>query len=315
MSSTTLELALRRRNRRSQRAAWEEPPSLVGKAGKATTLAIVVAVVLVPLWTIVITSLSPQSSINRAGGLVVIPEGITFAAYQRIFDNELVTHSLWVSTWTTVVGTALSLVVTILCAYGLSHARSFGHRIILGFLVITMFFNGGLIPFFLVVTALGGYDNLWSLIVPSSISVFNIIVMRSFFANTAQELMDAAKIDGAGHWRTLWSVVLPTSRPVVAVIALFYAVGYWNTWFNALLFLRSNEKWPLQQVLYTYTYQANPMPGTGATNTGQYYGHQEIAPLAIRMAVVVLTLVPILLVYPLIQRHFAKGMLLGAIKG
>jgi putative aldouronate transport system permease protein len=315
MSSITLEQAANRRKRRTERSAWEEPPTPLGQAGKGVTLAFVLAVVLVPLWTIVITSLSPQSSINKAGGLVVIPQGLTFAAYERIFDNELVMHSLWVSIWTTTVGTALSLVVTILCAYGLAHSRSFGHRSILGMLIVTMFFSGGLIPFFLVVTALGGYDRYWSLIVPASISVFNIIVMRGFFANTAQDIMDAAKVDGAGHWRTLWSVVLPMSRPVVAVIALFYGVGYWNTWFNALLFLPANDKWPLQMILYTYTYRANPMPGTGVTSTGQYYGHQEIAPLAIQMAVVVLTLVPILAIYPFIQRHFAKGMLLGAIKG
>jgi multiple sugar transport system permease protein/putative aldouronate transport system permease protein len=315
MSSTVLEKAVSRHKRRSDRAPWEEPPTALGQAGKGTAITLVLAVVLVPLWTIVVTSLSPQSSINKAGGLVVVPDGITFAAYRRIFDNELVMHSLWVSIWTTVVGTILSLVATILCAYGLAYPRSFAHRTILGLLIVTMFFNGGLIPFFLVVSELGGYDQYWSLIVPASISVFNIIVMRGFFANTAQELMDAAKVDGAGHWRTLWSVVLPTSKPVVAVIALFYGVGYWNTWFNALLFLPGNEKWPLQMVLYTYTYRGNPMPNTGMTATGQYYGNQEIAPLAIQMAVVVLTLVPILLVYPFIQRHFAKGMLLGAIKG
>jgi putative aldouronate transport system permease protein len=315
MSAITEQRAVVRRKRRTNREAWEEPPTAAGQAGKGVALAFVLAVVLVPLWTIVVTSLSPQSSINKAGGMVVIPEGITFAAYRRIFDNELVMHSLWVSVWTTAVGTVLSVSATVLCAYGLAHPRSFGHRVILGLLIVTMFFNGGLIPFFLVVSELGGYDQYWSLILPSAISVFNVIVMRGFFANTAQELMDAAKVDGAGHWRTLWSVVLPTSKPVVAVIALFYGVGYWNTWFNALLFLPGNDKWPLQMVLYTYTYRGNPMPNTGMTSTGQYYGHQEIAPLAIQMAVVVLTLVPILVVYPFIQRHFAKGMLIGAIKG
>jgi multiple sugar transport system permease protein/putative aldouronate transport system permease protein len=145
--------------------------------------------------------------------------------------------------------------------------------------------------------------------------VFNILVMRGFFMNSSQDLIDAAKVDGAGHWRTLWSIVLPTSKPVVVVISLFYAVGYWNNFFNALLFLPSNEKWPLQMVIWTYTLQGNAMPGTGVTQTGQYYGHQEIAPLAIQMAVVTLTLVPIIVVYPFVQRHFAKGMLLGAIKG
>jgi multiple sugar transport system permease protein/putative aldouronate transport system permease protein len=312
MTST---IAAPNRRRRSNRPIWEEEPTTIGKAGKTVTLTVVLAVVLVPLYVIVLTSLSPQSSINKAGGLVLVPQGITFAAYQRIFDNQLVTHSLWVSTWITAVGTALSMAVTILCAYGLSRSRSFGHKTVLMLLVITMFFNGGLIPNFLVVSALGGYDAYWSLILPSAVSVFNILVMRGFSANTAQDLMDAATVDGAGHWRTLWSVVLPTSRPVIAVISLFYAVGYWNTFFNALLYLPSNEKWPLQMVLYTYTYQGNAMPGMGTTTTGQYYGHQEIAPLAIQMAVVTLTLIPIVIAYPLLQRHFAKGMLMGAIKG
>jgi multiple sugar transport system permease protein/putative aldouronate transport system permease protein len=139
--------------------------------------------------------------------------------------------------------------------------------------------------------------------------------MRGFFAGTAQDLIDAASIDGAGEWRTLWSVVLPTSRAVTAVIALFYAVGYWNTFFNALLYLPDSEKWPLQVIIYSYTLQGGAMPGTGITNTGQYYGNQQITPLAIQMAVVTLTLIPILLVYPFVQRHFAKGVLLGAIKG
>jgi len=182
-------------------------------------------------------------------------------------------------------------------------------------LVATMFFSGGLIPTFLVVSGLGGYDNYWSMILPTAVSVFNILVMRGFFAGTAQELIDAAALDGAGDWRTLWSVILPTSRAVVAVVGLFYAVGYWNTFFNALLYLPDNQKWPLQMVIYTYTLQGNSMPGTGITNTGQYFGNQQVASLSIQMAVVTLTLIPILLVYPFVQRHFAKGMLLGAIKG
>jgi putative aldouronate transport system permease protein len=145
--------------------------------------------------------------------------------------------------------------------------------------------------------------------------VFNILVLRAFFASTAQELIDAARVDGAGHWRTLWSIVLPTSRPVLAVITLFYGFGYWNAFFNALLYLPDNAKWPLQMVIYTYTLQGNAMPGSGTTGTGQYAGHQQIAALSLQMAVVVLTLVPILLVYPFMQRHFTKGMLIGAIKG
>jgi putative aldouronate transport system permease protein len=182
-------------------------------------------------------------------------------------------------------------------------------------LIVTMFFSGGIIPSFLLVAALGGYGNYWSMVLPGAVSVFNILVLRAFFSSTAQELIDASKIDGAGDWRTLWSVILPTSKAVLAVITLFYAVGYWGSFFNALLYLPDNGQWPLQMVIYTYTLQGNSMPGTGITNTGQYLGHQQIAPLSIQMAVVTLTLIPIILVYPFVQRHFTKGMLLGAIKG
>jgi multiple sugar transport system permease protein/putative aldouronate transport system permease protein len=178
-----------------------------------------------------------------------------------------------------------------------------------------MFFSGGLIPSFLVVTALGGYGRYWTMVLPAAVSVFNIIVLRGFFAGTAPELLDAARIDGAGEWRILWSVIMPTSRAVLAVITLFYAVGYWNSFFNALLYLPDNGQWPLQMVLYTYTLQGSQMPGTGTTGTGQYAGHQVIAQLSLQMAVVTLTLIPILVVYPFVQRHFTKGMLLGAIKG
>jgi putative aldouronate transport system permease protein len=276
---------------------------------------VVLAMILVPLYSIVLTSLSTQESVNLAGGLVMIPHGVTAEAYRQIFGNQLVMHSLLVSFGITVIGTAVSMVISVLCAYGLSRSGSFGHRTILMLLIVTMFFSGGLIPSFLLVAALGGYGNYWSLILPGAVSVFNILVLRSFFSGTAQELTDAAKIDGAGDWRTLWSIILPTSKAVLAVITLFYAVGYWNSFFNALLYLPDNGMWPLQMVIYTYTLQGNAMPGTGITTTGQYLGHQQIAPLSIQMAVVTLTLIPILLVYPFVQRHFTKGMLLGAIKG
>jgi multiple sugar transport system permease protein/putative aldouronate transport system permease protein len=183
-------------------------------------------------------------------------------------------------------------------------------------MLLTMFFNGGVIPLFLVVSALGGYDQYWALIGPSAVSVFNIIVMRSFFANIASDLIDSARIDGASDWKILWRIVLPTSKAVTAVIALFYAVGYWNSWFNILLFLPADSaKWPLQMVMYNYVTQGMSMAGSGITNIGQNLGRQQIAPLSLQMAVVVLTVVPILIIYPFVQRHFTKGVLLGAIKG
>ncbi|MFF4625331.1 carbohydrate ABC transporter permease [Nonomuraea jabiensis] len=296
------------------RPPWEERPTAGGQTAKGGVLFVVLAAVLVPLYSVVLTSLSDQESINLAGGMVLVPHNLTLESYRTIFTNSLIVHSLLVSVVVALAGTAVSMVVTVLCAYGLSRPRSFGHRTILMALVVTMFFGGGMIPTFLVVSALGGYDNYWSLILPGAVSVFNIIVMRGFFVDTAQDLIDAARIDGAGDWRILWSVVIPTSRAVVAVITLFYAVGYWNSFFNALLYLPDNGKWPLQMIIYTYTLQGNFIPGTGVTN-GQHLGHQALAPLSLQMAVVTLTLIPILLAYPFVQRHFVKGMLIGAIKG
>ncbi len=296
------------------RPVWEEKPTAAGQAGKGAVLLLVLAVIVVPLYSVVLTSLSDQASINLAGGMVLVPHRLTAESYRQIFSNQLILHSVLVSVLVTLIGTAVSMFVTILGAYALSRRDSLGHRTILMTLIITMFFGGGIIPTFLVVSALGGYDSYWSLILPGAVSVFNIIVMRGFFMNTAQDLIDAARIDGASEWRILWSVVLPISRAVVAVITLFYAVGYWNSFFNALLYLPDNGKWPLQMIVYTYTLLGSPAPGTGITN-GQLSGNQALAPLSIQMAVVTITLIPILLAYPFVQRHFVKGMLIGAIKG
>jgi putative aldouronate transport system permease protein len=315
MTATLPNLKASIRSERNRRPIWEEKPTVAGNTAKGITLAVVLAVVLVPLYSIVLTSFSTQGSINIAGGMVLVPHGLTIGAYKEIFSNQLVVHSLLVSLGITVVGTAISMAVTILCAYGLSRRGSFGHRTIVLVLVVTLFFSGGIIPTFLLVSDLGGYQQYWALILPSAVSVFNILVLRAFFSNTAQELIDAARVDGADHWRTLWSIVLPTSKAVLAVITLFYAVGYWNSFFNALLFLPDNGKWPLQMVIYTYTLLGNKMPGTGITGTGQYAGHQVLAPLSIQMAVVTLTLLPIIVAYPFVQRHLTKGMLVGAIKG
>lgn len=299
-----------------RRPVWQEQPTAAGQGVKSGTILLILALVLVPIYSVTVTSFSTQKSINIAGGLVLWPHGLTFNAYRLIISGGVVTRALVISLLITAVGTALSMAVTILAAYGLSRAGSFGHRTILMIMLITMFFNGGVIPLFLVVSALGGYDQYWALILPSAVSVFNIIVMRAFFSNTAIEVMESARVDGASDWRILWSIVLPMSRAVTAVIALFYAVGYWNSWFSILLFMPADsQKWPLQMVMYNYVTEGAAMAGSGASNVGQNLGSQQIAPLSLQMAVVVLTLVPIVLVYPFVQKHFTKGVLLGAIKG
>jgi multiple sugar transport system permease protein/putative aldouronate transport system permease protein len=298
------------------RPAWQERPNAATKGAKAGTIIVILLLILLPLYAIVLTSLSSQGAINTAGGMVVWPHGLTLAAYRNVIEGGVVGRALLISFAITIVGTAFSMLVTILAAYGMSRAGSFGHRTILWIMLVTMFFNGGIIPLFLVVSALGGYDQYWALIAPSAVSVFNVIVMRSFFANTAQDLIDSARIDGAGDWRVLWQIVLPTSRAVTAVIALFYAVGYWNSWFNVLLFMPADSvRWPLQMVMYDYVTEGMTMPGSGTTGIGSVLGSQQIAPLSLQMAVVALTVVPVLIAYPFVQKHFTKGVLLGAIKG
>ncbi|WP_411111699.1 carbohydrate ABC transporter permease [Streptomyces sp. c-19] len=305
---------VRRSPAHSSRPTWEEPPTPVGQAAKGLTIGATLAVVLVPLWIIILTSFSTPGAINRAGGLVLWPDGLTAASYVQMLEDSTVLSALIVSLGITVVGTAVSMVVSILCAYGLSRPRSLGHRFVLVLLIVTMFVNGGLIPTFLVVTGLGGYGAWWALILPSAVSVFNILVLRAFYSETSSELIDAARMDGAGDWRILWSIVLPTSRAVTAVIALFYGVGYWNSFFNVMLYMPTDsEKWPLQYVLLTYVNRGNGLPGS--FNGGFGSAATQTAPLSLQMAVVVLTLVPLVLVYPFVQKHLRTGVLTGAIKG
>ncbi|MFF0424973.1 carbohydrate ABC transporter permease [Streptomyces sp. NPDC004520] len=303
-----------RRRTHSARPSWDEPPTTVGQAAKGLTLGGTLAVILVPLWIIVLTSFSTPGAINRAGGLVIWPDGLSTETYRQMLGDPTIITALGVSLGITLVGTALSMVVSILCAYGLSRPRSFGHRFLLMLLIVTMFVSGGLIPGFLVVTGLGGYGQWWALILPSAVSVFNILVLRAFYQETSSELIDAARMDGAGEWRILWSVVLPTSRAVTAVTALFYAVGYWNSFFNVMLYMPTDsQKWPLQYVLLTYVNRANGLPGS--VNSGFGETHAQTAPLSLQMAVVVLTLVPLVIVYPFVQKHLRTGVLTGAIKG
>jgi multiple sugar transport system permease protein/putative aldouronate transport system permease protein len=303
--------------RNPNRPVWEENPTPLGQLGKGLALFLTLAVILFPLWAVVITSFSTQKSINDAGGLVLVPHGLTLDAYQSMLSGGAVTRALVIGLLITVVGTLISIVVSALCAYGLSRRGSFGHRTLLMILIVTMFFSGGLIPTFLVVANLfHGYDQYWALILPTAVSVFNILIMRAFYMSTASELIDAAKIDGAGDFRILWSVVLPTSRSVTAVMALFYGVSYWNNWFNVLLYMPADsQKWPIQYVLYQYVTQGSQIPGVGSNITGAALAKSQIAPLSLQMGMLVLTLIPILLIYPFVQKHFSKGVLLGAIKG
>ncbi|WP_431677858.1 carbohydrate ABC transporter permease [Kitasatospora sp. KL5] len=299
-----------RPSRSDGRPVWEEEAGPVGKGLKGLSLTAICLLILGPLWVVVVTSLSDAETVNDAGGLVVVPGRLTVRAYAEVLSGGAVTRAVLVSTGITAVGTLISMVVSVLAAYGLSRPRSFAHKPILATMMITMFFGAGLIPTYLLVQNLGLMDSYWSLILPGCVSVFNLLVLRSFFMGTAPELIDAARIDGAGEWRILLQVVLPLSRAVVAVISLFYAVGYWSSWFAASLYLNDQNRYPLQNVLNSFVLRHQAPTGMSqAINTGAVPG------LSVQMAVMVIALVPVVCVYPFVQKHFQKGMLIGAVKG
>jgi putative aldouronate transport system permease protein len=298
------------RRRRSHRPVWEEPPTLVGQVLRSTLLGFMVLAVLFPVWSIIVTSLSSRAAIADAGGMVVIPRDFDASAYLTLFTWGGVSRAVWTSTLITVIGTGFSLTLTVLAAYGLSRPGSMGYRPLLFYFLLPFLIYPPLVPRYLVVTGFGLKNSIWALILPSAISVFNFVVIRGFMQGIPQELIDSARMDGAGEFRILTRIVLPLSKAVIAVVGLFYAVGYWNVWFDALLYIDDNNKWPIQRVLQAYLL-AGQAPNNSAANIG------TVMPptLAIKMAVVVVTIAPIALVYPFVQRHFIKGVLIGAVKG
>lgn len=292
-----------------KRAAWEEKPTVAGWALKGLSIAVIMLLILFPLYTIALTSLSSSETVNRVGGLVVWPsDGITFNAYDQMFGNPVVLDALLVSLGVTVFGTLLSVVVSILGAYSLSRPGSFGHKTVLFSVLLMFVIFPGLIPVYLWISALGLRDNYLAIILPMAVSAFNVVVLRAFFMNIPQELFDSARIDGAGEFRILWQIVTPLSKAVIAVVTLFYAVAYWNNWFNAFLYLDDTSKWPLSLVLRTYVVESAPLP--------QASGLESAPPtLAVKMAIVVVAIVPALIIYPFVQKHFKKGVIIGAVKG
>ncbi|SCF75780.1 carbohydrate ABC transporter membrane protein 2, CUT1 family [Streptomyces sp. Ncost-T10-10d] len=290
------------------RPPWMERPTRIGQIAKAVAVVVVVLAVAYPLVGVIGTSFASQTDIIKSSGLVLWPDHPTLDAYRTIFTGGVVTRALIVSVGITVLGTLASLLVTVGMAYGLSRRDVTGSRLILMTALFTMLFNAGIIPNFLLVKGLGLYDTYAALVMPTLVSAFNLVVLRSFFMNLPEELYDAAKVDGAGDFRILVRIVLPLSKAVLAVISLFYAVTYWNAFFNSLLYLNDSDKWPLPMVLRTYVLQGQSL---NAASAGEVLAPQQ----AVQMAVLVIAVVPILCVYPFLQRYFTKGVLTGAIKG
>lgn len=244
--------------------------------------------------------------------MVLVPTTWSLEAYRYIFSTNTVFVGLVTSIGVTAGGTLFSMFLTALMAYGVSRRDLTGRRAIMFMVVFTMLFSGGIIPTFLVVKSMGLIDSYAAMVVPTAINAFNLIIMRNFFQNLPDGLEESAKIDGANDWGILFRIVIPLSLPAIATISLFYAVTYWNTYITAILYLTDAGKWPIQVILRQIVVLSSGLAGdtSGMDDFASRPPEQTV-----KMAVIVVATLPILLVYPFLQKHFAKGALLGSIKG
>ncbi|MEV0168883.1 carbohydrate ABC transporter permease [Nonomuraea fuscirosea] len=275
-------------------------------------LLVVLAIVLLPLIYIVASSLSSPAAVN-AGRVRFWPVEFSLEAYQTILNNAEILQGYYNSLIYAAAGTVISVTLTVAIAYPLSRKSFYGRNVLMTLLIFTMLFSGGLIPTYMVVQDVGLLDTRWALLIPNAIGVWQVIIARTFFANSIpDELYEAAMLDGASGMRTLRSVVLPLSKPLLAVLALMYTVYQWNTYFDALVYLKDPDLFPLQIVLRNILILNTPR--TGAVDLAQQMHQIQLANV-LRYALIVVSSLPVLMMYPFIARHFTKGAMVGAVKG
>lgn len=276
------------------------------------TLCIIIFILVVyPLIYVVSASVSDPFAVLQ-GEMVLFPKGFNLKSYAKIFEYQDVLIGYKNSLVLVLLGTGINFILTFFGAYTLSRKDLYGRTFFTMLFAFTMFFNGGMIPRYLVVKDCGLLDTVWSMIIPGAISMYNMVVMRTFFQNSIPDsLVEAAEIDGASNWQIMFRVVLPLSKSIIAVICLFYGVAHWNQYFQAMLYLTSREKFPLQMVLREILLlsQVQDLVDT------QGFADQVMQGEGIKYSLIIVASVPVLIVYPFIQKHFVKGVMLGAIKG
>jgi putative aldouronate transport system permease protein len=281
---------------------------------------IVVIVTLYPFLNALAISLNDAGDTVR-GGITIYPRVFTLRNYELIFQNPLVYNAYFITIARTVIGTVLSLLLTAMLAYGLAHRNLKGRKFYTILCLITMFFNGGLMPTYFLIRSLGLMNNFWVYIIPSLISVWNMMLMRTYFQGIPEALEESARIDGANYFTVFFRIILPISTPIVATIALFIAVGQWNSWFDAFIYVTKQELKPMQSVLLSIISEARfaesiaqSAAGAGVT-LGDVGRTAQVNVRSITMATMVVTIIPIVIVYPFLQRYFIKGIMIGSLKG
>ena len=265
-----------------------------------------------PVWHVFMGSISDPLMVSATSGLYLKPLGkITFGGYKLVLQNSAIVKSYINTLIYVVAATFIGLVLNILAAFVMSRRDlMFGKQFSM-FVVFTMIFNGGLVPTFIVINKLGLYDTRWAVILPSALTAFNIIIMRTSFQDIAYQLQEAAKIDGANDFQLLWKIILPVSKAIIAVIVLFYGIQHWNSWFQASIYLKSRDLYPLQLILREVVLNSTEN-AIVADADGQ---DVNIYRPLIKYATIVISLVPMMVVYPFVQKYFVSGVMIGAVKG
>lgn len=269
-------------------------------------LAIFALLIIYPFYNALLISLSPEKVVLETPFLI-FPKEITFDAYKEVFKNKLLWSGFSVTMILLIVGTVYQLFFTVITGYALSRNGWFGKNFVMNMILVTMFFGGGLVPYYYLITSLGLYDNILVMIIPGAIDTFNMLLMRNYFASLPKELEESAKIDGANDITVFWKIYLPLSLPMLATIGLFFAVGNWNSWYNGMLFIETAKYKPLQLVL-------REMIVTSSTAI-EDPNAKPIYSQGLQMAAVFFTIIPMMSFYPFLQKYFVKGIVVGAIKG
>lgn len=276
-------------------------------------LTLVLFIILYPLYFVVIASFSDPMAV-LGGKVIWKPVGFSLEAYGMVFRDSQVMTGYRNTIIYTLVGTTVNMVLSICAAYPLSRRQLKGKGIVMGMLVFTMFFSGGLIPTYITISRMGLLNTFAVMILPTAISVYNVMIMRTFFTNSIPyELEEAAHVDGASHIRTLLSIILPLSKPILAVMVLYYAISHWNSYFNALIYLSDQERYPLQLVLRTILIQSQSSEESMINVQGTF--NRMLMSETMKYALIIVASVPVLCLYPFLQKYFVQGIMIGSVKG
>ncbi|UVI33170.1 carbohydrate ABC transporter permease [Paenibacillus spongiae] len=278
-------------------------------------MTVIILVTLYPFWTQVVISLdgSGAKSAAYSSGLVLFPKEISFGSYSLAFQYDALWSGYWNTIVRTVLGVILAVTFTSITAYPLAKKDLPYNRVFTGIILFTMLFGGGLIPTYLLIKELGMYNTVWALVVPGMISAFNVLIIRNFFRAIPEELEESARVDGAGYSRIFIQIVLPLSKPVLATIALWVGVGHWNAWFDSMIYISDPDNQVLQMVLRKIIIENNTTDLTvlmqNLSNQSDFSGRQ------LQSTIIMFSIIPMLLIYPFIQKYFVKGVMIGAVKG